>query len=140
MKQNKIILIALVVILSATSCSKYPDGPMFSLRTKTERVTNNWKVAQALDNGVDETADYTKYELDLAKDGGATLAAKYVTFGVTYEFVTVGTWSFVDDKNKISFVLDNDDANGVYQILKLQEDEMWLKKDQGTIELHYVTR
>jgi uncharacterized beta-barrel protein YwiB (DUF1934 family) len=78
--------------------------------------------------------------MNLSKDGTAKLTAKYLFLGASFDFVTNGTWSFVDDTKKLSFNYENDGADGVYVILKLKEDEMWLKEDGGTLELHYVTQ
>jgi len=141
MKKGKILLsFSAIVLLSVAGCQKYPDGPLVSARTKTERVANNWKVGQAFENGKDVTADYNRYELSLTKSGGADLSVKFVVIGATFEYTTNGTWSFVNSKEKLSFDYNNNDADGVYQILKLEEDEMWLKGDGGSLELHYVTR
>jgi hypothetical protein len=134
-----ILLIAFTAI-TFTSCEDYPEGPAISLISKTNRVANNWRVAQALNDGVDVTADYDKYELNLSKTGTAELIASYSILGSDFEFTTNGTWAFVNDSEKISFDYDNNDASGVYVIIKLKEDEMWLKEDGGTTEIHYVTR
>lgn len=140
-KTNLLIISAFVLIVSSlSSCQKYPDGPMLSLRTRTERVANDWKISQALENGKDVTSDYTKYELGLSHNGSASLTATYKLFEMSYEFTTSGTWSFVDSDKKISFVFDKSSANGVYEILKLKEVEMWLKSDDGKVELHFVPR
>lgn len=129
-----------IALFAFTSCETYPEGPLISLVSKTDRVTNSWKVAQALDNGTDVTANFNQYELNLAKDGTAELTAKYVFLGVNFDYTTNGTWAFVSDSEKISFNYENDNADGVYQILKLKENEMWLKEDGGTLELHLVTK
>jgi hypothetical protein len=134
------VLFLSLVTIGFTSCDNYPDGPLISLVSKTDRVTNNWKIAQAFKDSVDVTSDYNQYELNLSKDGTAKLTAKYVFLGANFDFVTNGDWTFVDDTKKISFNYENDSADGVYQILKLKEDEMWLKEDGGTLELHYVTQ
>jgi hypothetical protein len=130
----------LVLIIATTGCKKYDDGPTISLRTKTERVANNWKVGQAYEDGKDVTSDYNRYELNTTKGGNASLSAKYKFAGNNFDFTTEGTWSFVNDKKKISFNFDNNDADGVYQILKLKEDEMWMRKDGETLELHLIPR
>jgi len=141
MKKGKILLsMAAILLFSVVGCKKYPDGPLLSVRSKSERVANNWKVGQAFDNGKDVTSDYDRYELSLTKSGSASLSAKYVVLASTFEYVTNGTWSFVSSKEKISFDFDNNEADGVYEILKLEEEEMWLKKDGGSVELHYVVR
>jgi len=129
-----------ITLIAFTSCETYTEGPLVSLVSKTDRVANNWKVAQALDNGTDVTANYNQYELNLSKDGSAELTAKYTFLGANFDYVTSGTWAFVSDSEKISFNYENNNADGVYQILKLKTDEMWLKEDGGTLELHYVTQ
>lgn len=138
--KRHILPLCIIFIICFTACKKYPDGPAFSLRSKTERVANSWKVGQALDSGSDVTSDYNKYELDLGKSGSANLSVEYTFLGNKYKYTTTGRWAFVSNKEKLSFDFDNDDADGVYTILRLKEDEMWIKKDGGTVELHLVTR
>jgi hypothetical protein len=141
-KTSKLTLLsaAAALLLSVSACKKYPDGPNISFTSATDRVTNNWKVEEALDNGKDVTADYTKYELDNTKGGSSTLTAKYKWWGTEYEYVTTGTWKFMSDEAKIAFDFSNDDADGIYTILKLEEDKMWIKKDGEPLELHLMTR
>ncbi len=140
MKKNQILLSGIILMISITACQKYSDGPLFDIKSKTERVANNWKVAQALDNGVDVTSDYNQYELNLKSNGDASLSAKYSVIGIAFEFVTDGTWVFVNDNERISFDFDNNDADALYKILKLKENEMWIEKNDGTLELHLVTQ
>ena len=134
------MLIAALVLLNFTTigCSKYKDGPIISLRSKTERVANNWKVGEAFDNGRDVTSDFSRYNLNLTKGGRATLTAKYKFNGGDLDYNTSGTWKFVSDQQKISLDVGNNDAKGLYEILRLKMDDMWLKKDGGTLELHLV--
>jgi hypothetical protein len=140
MKKRNILLPMLVILVSITACKKYEEGPAVSLRSKKERVENKWKIAQALDNGKDVTNDYNQYDLDLTSGGAATLTAKYAIGAGTFEYTTEGNWSFVSDKENISFDFDNNDADGVYKILMLKEKEMWLRDVDGSPELHFVER
>lgn len=134
------LLLSAMVGATFTSCDNYPEGPLISLTSKTDRVTNNWKIAQAIENGTDVTSNYNQYELNLSENGTAKLTAKYTFLGVNFDFETNGTWAFVSDSQKIAFNYENDAADGVYQILKLKEDEMWLQKEGEALELHYVTQ
>ncbi|MDZ4668396.1 MAG: hypothetical protein SGJ00_10985 [bacterium] len=141
MKKQLFLYSAIAILLfTLNGCKKYPDGPVISLRSKAERVANNWKVSKVLDDGKDVTSDYNKYELTLTKGSEANLTAKYVVFGNTFEFSTDGTWAFVSNNEKLSFNFDNNAADGVYQILKLEEEEMWLKEDAGSRVYHFVPR
>jgi hypothetical protein len=121
-------------------CDGLPDGPVVSLLSKTERVANDWMVGEALDEGANVTSDYERYELNLTEGGLAELTAKYSFLGIEYDYTTKGTWEFVSNEEKISFDFDNDEADGVYELLRLTKDEMWLKKDAGTVELHFMPR
>ncbi len=137
LKTTTFALLTLTLVLFA-SCQPYPDGPLISLMSRADRVANNWKVGQAIDNGTEVTTNYNQYNLNLTKAGAASLTAKYVVLGTNFDFTTNGTWSFISNNSKITFNFDNNDADGVYQILRLTETEMWLKKDAGTLELHFV--
>ncbi|MCH7411365.1 hypothetical protein MM239_18365 [Belliella sp. DSM 111904] len=139
MKKNMIGLLV-ATAFAFQSCDDYPDGPLVSLKSKTERVANDWKIGEALDEGTDITSDYERYELSLTKDGEAILTANYNLLGINYEFTTSGTWVFLSNETKLSFDFENDDADGIYEILRLKEDELWLKEDAGTIELHFMPR
>lgn len=132
------VLVGMAVFFQ--SCQEFPEGPAVSLLSKTERVANDWKIGEALDEGTNITTEYERYELNLTKGGEANLTAKYNFLGIAYEYNTVGTWEFVSNEEKISFDFDNDEASGVYEILRLKKDEMWLKKDSGTVELHFIPR
>lgn len=134
------IIILILVSIAFTSCNNYPKGSILSFTSKKNRVTNEWKNVKALENSTDITSNYNKYELNLSKDGNAKLIANYKFLGVDFDFETNGTWAFMNDSKKIYFNYDNDSADGIYQILKLEKNEMWLKKEGEALELHYVTQ
>lgn len=134
------LLLAFTVTLLATSCKKYDDGPMFSLRSKTERVSNTWRVERATDGGNDVTSSFDQYELQLLSNGDASLAALYSLGSLSFEFQTNGTWSFEDSKEDLRLDFENDAADRTYEILRLKEDELWLQENGGGLELHLIPR
>lgn len=127
--------IAFFAITVFTSCSKYEEGPLISLRSKTERISNTWKVEQALENGEDVTDQYDQYQLEMLNNNDASLAALYSLGSFTYEYETEGTWSFEDSKEQLELDFEDDDADRIYDILRLKEKELWLKEAGGSIEL-----
>lgn len=133
---KKHLFLVAFVGLVLVSCNKYSEGPMVSLRSKSERVANTWKIKQAFRNGNDVTGEYTAYTLTLSKDGDASLVASYLILGATFTFNTNGTWQFNSDKTNLIFDYENNDADNQYQILKLKEDEMWLREVGGEDEIH----
>lgn len=134
------LLLAFTVTLLATSCKKYEDGPMFSLRSKTERISNTWRVERATDGGNDVTSSFDQYELQLLSNGDASLAALYSLGSLSFEFQTNGTWSFESKKEDLRLDFENDAADRTYEILRLKEDELWLKEKGDDLELHLVSR
>ncbi|MFZ6051648.1 hypothetical protein [Halocola ammonii] len=136
---NKIFSIGMLAIFATTlftSCSKYEEGPLISFRSKKARISNTWQIEQALDDGEDVTDQYDQYELEMLDDGDASLAALYTLGDLTFEYETDGTWSFEDSKEQLQLDFEDDDADRLYDILRLKEKELWLKEAGGNIELH----
>jgi len=138
MKTKVFLACTLFVAFTLASCSKYEEGPAISLRSKKERVANTWKIENAYRNGEDVTGDYDQYSLRLTKGGDATLAALFRSGNLTFEYETDGTWKFESDKEVLNLDFENDEADRKYQILKLKEDELWLREQGGEDELHLI--
>ena len=90
----------MIVATLWTACKKYDDGPLISLRSRSERVANNWRVEKAIDNGKDVSGDFDKYNVSLSKGGNAYLTAHYTFIGVEYNYATNGTWRFENNEEK----------------------------------------
>ncbi len=131
-------LLSILVVLP--SCSKYEEGPAISLRTKKARVANTWEVEKAYRNNEEVTDDYDEYTLKTTKDGDAELAALYSAGSFSFEYDTQGTWDFADDKESLMLDFEDDGADRNYQILRLTNDEMWLREIGGEDELHLKTK
>ena len=126
----------LALTLSITSCQKYEEGPMISLRSKKERIANTWKVVKATEHGKDITSSYDQYDLQMLTDGDASIAAVYTIGDISFEFETDGTWDFKDKKQELALDMENNKADRTYDILKLKEDELWLREKGTDVELH----
>jgi hypothetical protein len=139
---KKLILIALPLFILA-SCNKYEEGPMVSLRTKTQRLSNNWQVSSAYQNGADRTSDFNVvfagYLLDIRKDNTYTLSYSPFSAGTVTDH---GTWEFNSDKTHV--VLTNSDGETEdYTILRLKEKELWVRlhdDNNDEWEVHLVPK
>ncbi|WP_306643352.1 hypothetical protein [Sanyastnella coralliicola] len=129
------LLVIATIMLSITSCSKYEEGPVISLRSKTERVANTWVIEKAYDGGEDVTDNYDEYIIQFLSNGQSSLAAIYELGNIQFEYETDGTWEFDNNKEKIIVDYENDDADGTYLILKLYEEELWLIQQGSGVEL-----
>src|ERR1035437_9604676 len=117
-KLSVFILLAALMIPAIQSCKKYPDGPMISFRTRTDRVANTWKVDNYKKNGTDYTSTMTGYIETYTKDGNYSYS--WHILGGT------GKWVFQnnDAEIRITGVSGNKSSETLY-ILKLEEKQFW---------------
>ena len=120
---------SVLILVVASGCRKYNEGPGLSLRSKTARVSNEWKVESAYDykDSVTVTQDYMGETWEFTKDGefmerdNGTIEKN-------------GTWNFTPEKDSLQVKVITDIDS--YYILRLKENEIWLRdKDE---ELHLV--
>jgi len=120
------LVIALAFIFS--SCKKYEDGPAFSLRSKKERIANTWVIESAVRNDVNITDSYKDFILTLNKNGSATLQLKVIIFSSEVFLQTDGTWLLEEFNENLRLNFENNDYDRYYEILRLKENELWLKE------------
>lgn len=144
MKRIRIYYFISAVIFSVTffSCKKYPDGPVFSLRSKTERLSNSWKIQQYKFNGADSTNFvktylFNNYRLLISKNGDYSINYNVVLGIVPIPFSETGKWVFSTDKKNVIFTKADGNTsaavgtNSTWEILKLKETELWAKFTQN---------
>jgi len=131
-------LLAVVVLFS--SCGKYPDGPAFSLRTKTMRLTGDWKVEKTFLNGTEQpNSGNNSSTITYVKDGTGTMS--YVlgtaTLSVSFE------WEFGTGKETIKVRTKDTAGNwGNWDestILRLTNSEFWTKDTPTGTTDEYIT-
>ena len=140
---RKLSIAFIIFLIFDTGCKKYPDGPGLSLISKTERLSNSWKISQVLENDIDKTSDYqfafTDYNLIIKNNGDYTI--NYKALGIL-SVNESGKWTFNDDKTKV--ILDpssNNNPNNELKILKLMEEELWLLDEDSNgakLEFHFL--
>ncbi len=131
MKKHILTLsLAIAVLFIFNSCGKYEEGPGFSLRTKTSRLTGIWKIEKQYLNGTEVALDEAtlSMRMEIVKDGTGkmTATALGMTISVNLE------WEFSSDKENIKMRVQEwgttnwgewDDS----EILKLTNKEFWIK-------------
>lgn len=127
MKTLKLLVAAAILsgtIMATPSCGKYEEGPEFTLLTKKARVAGDWDVKEYVDeNGnvtIDNSDDYVTFE----KDGTYKTTIDNSTF--------VGTWEFTSKKENLraSYTVGNFEFTTERPILRLTNDELWLKDEE----------
>ena len=158
--QNTLLLAAAAVtVLNFQSCSKYEDGPAFSLRSKTSRLVGEWEVVkidgQSVSRYIEESlassfpSNYSfnlnnaniTFEVD--SDGDITQEMSYSVdvsyysyYGYTYSQTFFyderfdGEWEWEDNKESIE--IDWDYGNNTeMEILRLTNDELIVETSDG---------
>ncbi len=137
---------SLIVLLAATTvftaCRKYEEGPNISLRRKEARVTNNWRIQSAMLNGVEVSVDpyWAKQKHYMYRNGDYVVT---IIDPVTLEARNLqGKWTLYDNDRKIALTTKNFsgniDSTNDFNILKLYENDMWIRKTDNSLELHMV--
>jgi len=134
--KNRFLLLALIIIWFATttqSCQKYADGPMFSLRSRTERVSNTWKVDNYSINGTDFTSLVSNYTETFSSNG---------EYSYSWGLLNgTGTWKFQNNDEEIQLTGTDNQSDRKLIIQKLEEDAFWYYYMDGNdkYEIHLVS-
>ncbi|PHR49860.1 MAG: hypothetical protein COA32_01625 [Fluviicola sp.] len=123
-KSTLFLAATIVTVLNFSSCSKYEDGPMFSLRTKKARLTGEWEVVRIGNETFPQ--DGYSVEMEFEKDGDFRYTYSYDTYSYSYN----GEWEFSSDKEEVDIIIDNQVET--FEILRLKNDELWLEASDNT--------
>lgn len=119
MTTKNIFFIILIIGASLMGCKKYPEGPALSLRSKTARVANTWKIESYTINGVDNTSALKNinYTETYDKDGNYSYNSSLGTGS--------GKWEFQSGKEQIKRSGVSGQSSETLFILRLKEREFW---------------
>ena len=134
----KFIVSILSLVFIISSCSKYEEGPAFSLLTKKARITGNWKPEKKVTSEGDEEFYMPDLVLKIHDNNVFELLE-------SNNITLKGTWEFFDDKTSLRFIYDaeNEVDNVVveniveFEIIRLKKNELWLEDTYGEI-IKYV--
>jgi len=136
-------MLAAVIAFTLSACSPYEEGPGISLRSKSSRISNTWKINYAVEaDGDDRTDDLDDDTYIFSDDGGVSVT---VTAGGT-SFSGTGNWTLLNDDedfrleysySALGFTIEFDET---FEILRLANDEFWIRDvDDDGIEIRFVT-
>ncbi len=142
-KLNVILLTVVASVLMLTSCSPYEEGPAISLRSRTERLCNEWRLTRLYINGTEQTLSSFDQQTTLEFKDNGTVNYSYAVMDSTAIVITgSGTWEFNDDQTEvfttITYTLGGTEKD-TFKILRLKEEELWLENNQDgdVVETHY---
>jgi len=134
MTTKTILYVSLIIGVLFSGCKKYGEGPSLSLRSKTARVANTWKVDSYTINGTDKTSALTgiNYTETYDKDGNFSYNSSAGTGS--------GKWEFQSDKEQIKRSGVSGKSTETLFILRLKERKFWYYYLDGNDrhEIHLV--
>ncbi|HET6992767.1 MAG TPA: hypothetical protein VFJ43_15645, partial [Bacteroidia bacterium] len=116
-KTALLIIICTTMLIGFNACKKYPDGPILSFHSRTERVANTWKVDNYKVNDVDYTSLVSDYVETYTKDGNYSFSWGNVA--------GTGKWEFQNNDAEIRITGISNKSSETLYILKLEEKEFW---------------
>ena len=132
MNKNNVIALTLVMMISY-SCSKYDDGPFFSLRTKKGRLVGEWELDKVILNGQTQSLD-SDYDIiwEFERDGDFEQTLEYGSYSYGYN----GDWEFDDNGEELEIQI-NGDGTQTFEINRLTNNELWLEINDGGDKTEY---
>ncbi len=129
MKKLSILFAAFAIVFLA-SCGKYEEGPGFSLRSKTSRITGSWIIEKYAVDDIDYTSDVSG-AFDFTEEGTFNRIEVYLGQTFTYS----GNWELSSSKEFITLTYPLGGAYGSYKILRLTNTEFWFSRtDYGSTQ------
>lgn len=127
---NRLIAaMAILILLSAQGCKKYPDGPTVSLLPRSERIEGKWKASKVMLNDIDSTTAYKSYIWEFTRAGSVILQISNTKY--------TGIWSTITNDKEFSIDYDNG-TREIYTILKLKRKEFWIRNKKTELEYQLV--
>ena len=126
-------------VLTLESCKKYDDGPLISLRSKTARLTGDWKLV-----GGNAYTDSVEYIIQFQKDEQLVVTISYGAYsyfsfsGYNYTYRYTGDWEWASSKNNVKVAISSlgnygtaSDSLDNWEITRLTNDEFNCSGNNG---------
>ena len=126
-------LLLLVLLVFPLSCGKYEEGPWFSIYSKKERATGNWRFELVRIDGVDVTEQYADNSVNMLKNGDLYWIQGYLG-GPWDTYGPGGKWSFINDKMQIEmhfYTGVREEYTLVWEIRRLAYADLQLERYDG---------
>lgn len=116
-KMMALVIVAAIFLPFTQSCQKYPDGPLFSLKSKTDRISKTWQVDNYKVNGTDFTSLVTGYTETFTEAGDYSYDAGLVE--------GTGKWTFQNDNAEVRITGVDNQSSVTLFIQRLEKDQFW---------------
>lgn len=117
-----------IMAMMMTSCGKYEEGPVFSLRTKTARLTGYWELVEATEKGINVDLSGMTKGYTFIKGGEMRVTTSMLGMSSSFD----GEWRFDDSKEILETrIFEGTEWNEweTSEILRLTNAELWLRDE-----------
>jgi len=128
----KSVLFSLSLLtLGLAGCSKYSEGPSFSLHTRKARLCNDWKLSNYIMNGNDVFDPSITTKMSIDKDGTYSISNYTNELGQIQGNYSHGTWTFGEDETTVFFYADTTTVDPIheYSIKELRNKRLVLEEE-----------
>ncbi len=112
------------LVVLTPSCSKYPNGPGFTLRTKSNRLVNDWKLTSYMENGVEYIDAVPQLKMVIEKDGTYSRHSTELVLNQLQSVFEHGTWAFNDEKTSMFLQAEDADLPVEFSIRELRAKKL----------------
>ena len=135
---KKLLFLSLAgILIFATGCKSYSDGPLISFKKPESRIVNTWIPEKVYDEqGNDITSQFEDISYLFNSDG--TLEIRLLLGGV-FQTQSSGTWAFINKKDQLVLNYSGTFITAVdtLTILRLKSNSFWYKSQYGK-EFHLL--
>jgi hypothetical protein len=132
------ILLSLSLIFTLFACTSYENGPAFSLKSATTRITGEWELYDVIVNDKTEEIlfESEKNIIYIFSEDGSLLVENN-DIAKSSPTIVNGTWEFNKDKTVITLDINEESIAVVLPsdeltILRLTEDELWISDENSS--------
>ena len=112
------------LVVLTPSCSKYPNGPGFTLRTKSNRLVNDWKLTSYMVNGVEYIDAVPQLKMVIEEDGTYSRHSTELVLNQLQSVFEHGTWAFNDEKTSMFLQAEDADLPVEFSIRELRAKKL----------------
>jgi hypothetical protein len=128
----KAVLFSLsLMTLGLVGCSKYSEGPSFSMQTRKARLCNDWKLSNYIMNGNDVFDPSITTKMSIDNDGTYSISNYTNELGQIQGTYSHGTWTFGEDQTSVFFYADTTTVDPIheYTIKELRNKRLVLEEE-----------
>ena len=127
-KMKKLTIYLSLLLIIASACKKYEEGPLISLRSKEKRLCQTWNLEEVTKDGEAIVNSDLSYKWKFHEDGNFTLYRSEQNSGSWETEEVPSKWKWTDDKEAVEVEGFNAPNYWThYDIKKLKYDELILE-------------